>query len=81
MKLLEHGVVDPQFVIEAGRLPNGPALIKRVEDRRQQLAEAGFVKQAINLGVKKHVRKNSRKETGGDGRNRPEETGRVSDGA
>lgn len=58
LKLLEHGVVDPQFVIEAGRLPNGPALIKRVEDRRQQLAEAGFVKQAINLGVKKPGAKN-----------------------
>lgn len=58
LKLLEHGVVDPQFVIEAAGLPGGPELVKRVEDRRQQLAEAGFVKEAINLGVKKSGPKN-----------------------
>lgn len=53
VKLFEHGIVDAEFVIQAAGLPNGPELSRRVEEKRMKLAEAGYVKQAINLGVKK----------------------------
>ncbi len=50
LQLFDRGVVDEEFVLGTAGVAGAPEILKRIQARKEKLAELGFAKEALQIG-------------------------------